>query len=244
MIVLSLMSLIAPLDLELMVGNQLRTAVVAAPAQVKADTPVVFVFHGHGGSGKAAQRSFAMEKHWPEALVIYPDGLPTATQRDPEGKKPGWNARKPEENIDLAFFDALLDWAQTKKHVDAKKVYITGHSNGGGFVYLLATQRGDRIRAAAPSSAGPSTRAKEFPMIPVLHLSGQKDPIVPFANQQKCVDALKTRFGLSEVAPVEQGAVSVFKKPGAPELNFYVHPGGHSLPVAAYPLIAEFFKKH
>lgn len=227
-----------------MVGTRLRTAVVAAPAQVKADTPVVFVFHGHGGSGKAAQRSFAMEKHWPEALVIYPDGLPTATQRDPEGKKPGWNARKPEENIDLAFFDALLDWAQKKQHVDAKKVYITGHSNGGGFVYLLATQRGDRIRAAAPSSAGPSTRAKEFPMIPVLHLSGQKDPIVPFANQQKCVDALKTRFGLSEVTPVEQGAVSVFKKPEAPELNFYVHPGGHSLPAAAYPLIAEFFKKH
>lgn len=238
------MSIVSNLDLELKVGDQLRTAVVATPAHVEPDTPVVFVFHGHGGSGKSAQRAFAMEKHWPEALVIYPDGLPTATQRDPEGKKAGWNTRKPDENIDLAFFDALLKWANDKQHVDAKKVFITGHSNGGGFVYFLATQRGDRIRAAAPSSAGPSTRAKEFPMIPVFHLAGQKDPIVPFANQQKCVDALKTRFGLSEVVPVEQGPVLVFKKAGAPELNFYIHPGGHSLPSAAYPLIAEFFKKH
>ncbi len=235
------MSLLVSEDLDLKVGSQLRTAAVVAPVEPK-NAPLVLVFHGHGGTAQAAQRAFKMEKHWPEALVIYPQGLPTATQRDPDGKKNGWNARSATDNRDLEFFDALLDWAIKKHQIDASRVYITGHSNGGGFVYLLGSQRGDKLRAAAPSSAGPSTRAKEFAQIPVLHLAGEKDPIVPFASQERCVYALKERLGVADIEGKKDGLVTVFKKKGAPEVRFFVHPGGHSLPVAAYPLIAEFFK--
>lgn len=239
-----IMSMLAPDTITITVGEFERTARIAVPTLSAEKMPVVFVFHGHGGTALAAQRSFKMEHHWPPALVIYPQGLPTPTQRDPEGKRDGWNARGATDNRDIAFFDALLAWAKKTHPIDARRVYVTGHSNGGGFTYLLATQRGDQLAAVAPSSAGPSQRAKEFPKIPVLHLGGQKDIIVPFSSQERMVNALRERFGLMDIEPTVEGLTKTFKKDGAPEVAFFAHPGGHSLPVAAYPLIAEFFKRH
>lgn len=240
MIVSIFMSLLAPEVVEFNVGPDQRTAhVVRAEAK---SAPLVIVYHGHGGTAEAARKSFAIEKHWPEAMVIYPQGLPTATQRDPEGKRNGWNARTPADNRDVAFFDTLLDWA-TKHGADPKRVFVTGHSNGGGFTYLLGTQRGDKLRAVAPSSAGPSQRAKEFPSIPVMHLMGEKDVIVPLANQERMVAALRERFGYVETEGTAKGMITAYEREGAPNLHVFRHPGGHSLPVSAYPAIVEFFKR-
>jgi polyhydroxybutyrate depolymerase len=244
MLVPLIMSMLAPDTITITVGDLERTARVAVPTATAEKVPVVFVFHGHGGTALAAQRSFKLEHHWPEALAIYPQGLPTPTQRDPEGKRDGWNARSAVDNRDIAFFDALLEWAKKTHGIDERRVYVTGHSNGGGFTYLLATQRGDKLAGVAPSSAGPSQRAKEFPKIPVLHLGGEKDIIVPFASQERMVNALRDRFGLMEVEPKIEGLTKTYRKDGTPEVVFFAHPGGHSLPVAAYPLIAEFFKRH
>jgi polyhydroxybutyrate depolymerase len=244
MLVPLIMSMLAPDTIAVTVGDLERTARVAVPADTAEKMPVVFVFHGHGGTAVAAQKSFKMEHHWPEAMVIYPQGLPTPTQRDPEGKRDGWNARSVTDNRDIAFFDALLEWARKTHSINEQRVYVTGHSNGGGFTYLLATQRGDKLAAVAPSSAGPSQRAKEFPKIPVLHLGGEKDIIVPFASQERMVNALRDRFGLMEVEPKIEGLTKTYRKDGMPEIVFFAHPGGHSLPVAAYPLIVEFFRRH
>lgn len=244
MLVPLFMAMLLPDAITLTVGGLERTARVALPDGSSKGAPVVIVYHGHGGTAQAAQRAFAVEKHWPAALVIYPQGLPTATQRDPEGKRNGWNARTTADNRDVAFFDALLNWARKEHAIDERRVYVTGHSNGGGFTYLLATQRGDKLAAVAPSSAGPSQRAKEFPKIPVLHLGGEKDPIVPFSSQERMVNALLERFGLQEVEPKVEGLTKTYRKEGSPEVVFFVHPGGHSLPTSAYPLIAEFFKRH
>jgi len=53
--------------------------------------PVVLVFHGHGGTARYAARTFALHRHWPEAIVVYPQGLNTPGRRtDPEGRRPGW----------------------------------------------------------------------------------------------------------------------------------------------------------
>lgn len=54
-------------------------------------TPVVLLGH-HGGS-RQASRSFQMHSEWPEAIVVYMQGLPTPGQwTDPDGKKPGWQS--------------------------------------------------------------------------------------------------------------------------------------------------------
>ncbi|MEI9864297.1 MAG: hypothetical protein WDN00_07025 [Limisphaerales bacterium] len=46
----------------------------------------------------------------------------------------------------MKFFDAVLARLKQDYKVDAKRIYCTGHSNGGGFTYLLWLARGDVFR--------------------------------------------------------------------------------------------------
>src|ERR1044071_4508407 len=69
------------------VNGVTREALVYAPASAKTKpTPIVFAFHGHGGSMHNAARSFGYHDLWPEAIVVYPQGLNTPGQlTDPAG---------------------------------------------------------------------------------------------------------------------------------------------------------------
>ena len=124
--------------LELAVDGVSRSGFVYAPAKAREEpTPVVFVFHGHGGTAFQAGRSFAMHQHWPEAISVYLQGLNTPGKlTDPEGKKPGWqHGAGAEGDRDLKLFDAVMANLKENYKVDAKRVFSTGHSNGGGFTY-------------------------------------------------------------------------------------------------------------
>ena len=68
-----------------------REALISVPEKAKTEpTPVVFGFHGHGGSMKNAARSFRYQELWPEAIVVYMQGLKTPGQlTDPEGLRAG-----------------------------------------------------------------------------------------------------------------------------------------------------------
>ena len=100
-LLLSLLALIATCQaqlpdgvqkLDLTVDGVARSGFVYTPSTAKeTPAPVVFVWHGHGGTAQNAARSFAMYQHMPEAISVYLQGLNTPGQlTDPEGKKPGW----------------------------------------------------------------------------------------------------------------------------------------------------------
>ena len=86
-----------------------------------------------------AARSFQIHERWDEAIVVYMQGLNTPGQlTDPEGKKRGWQKEKGDQkDRDLRFFDEVLKAMKSEYKVDVKRIYSTGHSNGGGFTYLL-----------------------------------------------------------------------------------------------------------
>ncbi len=125
-----------------------REALVHIPANTKDPAPIIFVFHGHGGTMNAAVKEFALHTRWPQAIVVYPAGLPTPAGNDPKGEHSGWQYHPGEvEDRDVKFFDAMLaDFRQTLK-VDDKRVYAVGFSNGGGFAFVLWAARGDQISA-------------------------------------------------------------------------------------------------
>ena len=77
-----------PEKVEWKVEGAAREGLVCAPSKEGAGAPpLVFGFHGHGGSMQNAARSFKLHELWPEAVVIYLQGLPTPGQlTDPEGK--------------------------------------------------------------------------------------------------------------------------------------------------------------
>lgn len=133
------------------VGELTREALVYLPSKKSDDAaPVVFGFHGHGGSSQNAARSFGFEKLWPEAIVVYMQGIPTPGRlTDPEGKRNGWQSDAGDQgDRDLKFFDAVLATLREKYKVDDRRIYSSGHSNGGGFTYLLWAKR--------PTSSPPS----------------------------------------------------------------------------------------
>src|SRR6476620_8158028 len=74
------------------VGGMKREGLVHRPTTVgERGAPLVFVFHGHGGSMQTAARSQPVHELWPEALVVYLQGVPTPGRlTDPEGKRNGW----------------------------------------------------------------------------------------------------------------------------------------------------------
>src|SRR5262249_4192596 len=60
------------------IGDTTREALVYTPEKAaKEPVPLVFVFHGHGGTMKYASTKMAIHDHWPEAICVYPQGLNT-----------------------------------------------------------------------------------------------------------------------------------------------------------------------
>ena len=223
-----------------------REALVAAPASAKtAPTPVVFAFHGHGGNMNQAARSFGYHTVWPEAIVVYMQGLNTPGKlTDPEGKKPGWQHDiGAQGDRDLKFFDAVLATLEKDYRVDDKRIYSTGHSNGGGFTYLLWAARGDRFAAVAPSAAVlvPANLPKLKPK-PVMHVAGENDSLVKYEWQDRMMAALRKINECGEGQPWGKFCTLYPSKLNTPVVT-YIHHGTHQFPAAAPAAIVKFFKE-
>jgi polyhydroxybutyrate depolymerase len=241
-----------PVRREWTVGDARRESLIHAPASAKdKPTPVVFAFHGHGGTMKAAANNFAYHRHWPGAICVYMQGLPTPGKlTDPEGKRPGWQHNRGEQgDRDLAFFDAVLKSLRADYKIDDKRIYATGHSNGGRFTYLLWAERGEVFAAVAPS-ASPATRLlKDLKPKPCLHVAGEKDQLVAFASQKRSMDAIRKLNGCPETGkPWDKSGMltgTEYPSEGGTPLVTLIHPGDHKFPSADAPkLIVKFFQQH
>ena len=161
-----------------------RTALVFAPdSAAKTSSPLVFGWHGHGGGSRQASLSFRMHQVWPEAVVVYAQGLPTKGKTDPEGKKPGWQQGPNDyEGRDLKFFDALLAHLKRTYKIDPDRIYAMGHSNGGRFTDLLWAERGDVFAAFGPSGSPAIGLAYKLKPRSAFHVAGEQDPPVPHSR--------------------------------------------------------------
>lgn len=235
-----------------------REALVYVPASAKKDSvnaktspcPIVFAFHGHGGTMRSSARSFNYHSIWPEALVVYMQGLKTPGKlTDPEGKRTGWQHGLGAENDrDLKFFDAVLASLKADYYVDESRIYSTGHSNGGGFTYLLWGNRGDIFAAMAPSSAVPGKDWRDLKPKPALHLAGKNDPLVKYTWQELAIAGVKKLNGCDgDGTPwMESGKLvgMLYASPSGTPFITLIHPGGHEFPSEAPAMIVKFFKEH
>lgn len=224
-----------------------REALVYLPTKAKETRalPVVFAFHGHGGSMRQAARSFRIHEVWPEAIVIYPQGLPTpGALTDQAGARAGWQGvAGGQGGRDLRFFDAMLAGVRSDYHIDERRIYATGHSNGGLFTYLLWAERGGTFAAFAPSSALLVRGYEKFTPKPVLHLGSPGDPLVKFVWQARMIDYVLKLNGCGPRQPDTPGYRSYASSKGA-EVATYLHSAGHRYDPAEPGLIVRFFQQH
>jgi polyhydroxybutyrate depolymerase len=224
-----------------------REALVSIPADAApaAGWPVVFAFHGHGGTMRQASRSFPIHLVWPDAIVIYPQGLPTPSPLvDREGRWPGWQAMAGAQgDRDLKFFDVMLADLRAEMRIDDNRIYATGHSNGGLFTYLLWAERGDHFAAFAPSAALLARGFQKFRPKPVLHLGSPEDSLVKFAWQERMIDFVLRLNGCGSRQPEATGFTLYPSSKGA-EVATYLHAGGHRFPAEGAEQIVKFFQAH
>ena len=210
------------------VGGVERKALVHLPAKIEG-APVIFAFHGHYGTMRNAARTWHLEREWPEAIVVYAQGVPTKTPNDRVGSGNGWSLFPGSiaPNPDLKFFDAMLATARTEWKVDPKRVFCTGHSNGAAFTYLLWGRYPDTFAALAPVAGAGQYLIRGGTPCPLLAIGAENDPIVKWETQQlPTIEAARKLNGTK--APVE-----VVK-----------HSRGHAYPADAPEKIVAFFKKH
>lgn len=204
--------------------------------------PLILAFHGHGGNMNHSARSFGVQRVWPEATVIYPQGLPTSGMTDPEGRKNGWQQNLGQnDDRDLKFVDAIL-----AKHpeIDHKRIFAMGHSNGGRFTYILWTKRPEVFAAYGPSGSPATGMLRALKPASAFCTAGEKDPLIPYFGQKRSIDYIARLIGVDATKAKVDGYVRIAPGRGGLELGTYVHPGGHEYPPEAAAATVEFFKRH
>ena len=229
------------------VGGVARTAVIVVPGDASRSAPLVFAFHGHGGKGTGMERRSNIEGLWPDAIVVYPDGLVGHKGKtDPEGVRTGWQTRLGEDgDRDLAFYDTMLAALRSQLSIDSDRVYLMGHSNGSAFASLLLNQRGDAIAATANMSAQPSARLLAGdPARSMFMAMGTSDEVVPYDTQKRSIPLAEQKLGVDPTRATVTGYLRAEPGRGGLELQTYIYPGGHAPPPEVPKLVVDFFQRH
>jgi len=231
-----------------MVDGHQREALLDLPAPMpKAGRhPVVFAFHGHGGKARGLARALPLREHWPEAIIVYPQGIPTPGLFDRRGKQTGWQHTGGDEaDRDLRFFDAMLAELQREHDADPHRVHATGHSNGGGFCYVLLAERGHLLASAAPSSASMTQHIGDvdLPQVPILHCGSPDDRVIPWRLQLEAIERLREkRQCAAGAAMAEAPQVTAYRSPTGGLIGVYKHEEGHRIPRRQAAITTAFFK--
>jgi polyhydroxybutyrate depolymerase len=224
-----------------------REALVFAPSAPAPDgkAPVILVFHGHGGNMRGSAAGMHFQRAWPEALVVYLQGLPTSTKLDPGGSKPGWEAEPSaaSDNRDIDFVDAVLATLRQRFAVDTRRIYATGFSNGAFFCYALLALRGETFAAIAPV-AGLARTWQPAPPRPVFVIGGNKDPLVKPDSQRVSLARVRELDGATGPGRPCGAGCMFFPSTTATPVRSVVHDGGHVFPPFATQAIVAFFKNH
>jgi polyhydroxybutyrate depolymerase len=235
----------APAPTKFTVNGVEREALIFLPATTE-NAPVIFAFHGHGGNMYFAARGMAFQNVWPEAIVVYPQGLPTpGILLDRGGKKPGWQREPGQEgDRDLKFVDAMLKVLREKYSVDENRIYATGFSNGGLFTYLLLSQRPNVFAAFAPGGAALLPAVQLTKPRPVLHYGGQADQLAKFERQQATIDQVRRFNDCPEVGEPCGRNCTLYRSSKDAPVETFIHPLGHMYPPPVTPVIVNFFKQN
>ncbi len=224
-----------------------REALVYLPTTPsKSKPPVIFAFHGHGGNMHFAASGMAFQNYWPEAIVVYPQGLPTpGIVLDLEGKEPGWQRERGQEgDRDLKFVDAILATLRQEYSVDENRIYATGFSNGGLFTYLLLSQRPNVFAAFAPGGAVLLPNVQLSQPRPVFHYGGKTDRLARFEKQEATINQVRKFNGCAEQGESCGADCTLYRSTKAAPVETFIHPYGHFFPPAVTPLLVKFFQEH
>ncbi len=157
-----------------MVRDVERTFIVYLPPSYDGAeaVPVLFMFHGHGGTAAGAMSATYDWQVTADAngfIVVFPESLSPPGKNieifgqvicenyDLTGKR--WDVAHVFsddrcDSQDLDFVEAILDWLEASYNINSSHVFSTGHSYGAFFSYYVAVCLPERIAAFGEHSGG------------------------------------------------------------------------------------------
>jgi len=204
--------------------------------------PLALVFDVHGYSSFASEQ--LVRSKWDQ--MADKEGFVLI---DPEGVNKSWNAGSccgGNNQDDVKYFRDVVAKATAELCIDEKRVYVSGHSNGGAMAYRLACEAADIFAAAAPvcgwmtvSTCNPA-RA-----IPMLEIRGLNDGTAwcrtmpgPSSSNSRCrshptLETLKVLPGASPLPPSDRRRKGVSGCAGYPLRDFASLQRGREIPIAS-----------
>lgn len=143
-----------------------------------APAPTVFALHGFLGTGRAMSRSIGLNvvarQHG--FVVVYANGL---GRRWNDGRDPSAATN------DTGYLSGLINHIQAQGLAQADRIYIAGHSNGGGMAMRMACDRPDLIAAIAVVATKVPTnyQCAGGQPVPALFVYGTADRISPHVGR-------------------------------------------------------------
>lgn len=186
--------------------------------------PLMIFLHGAGERGTNLN---LVAVHGPPKLVQSKKDFPfvLVSPQCPPGQR--W-----QDDVVLGLLDEIL----SKHKVDPERVYLTGLSMGGYGTWSLAVKHPGRFAAVAPICGGGETidvlltsrqKAAALKSLGVWAFHGGRDPVVPLAESERMVNALR--------------------RAGCTDIKLTVYPeAGHDSWTEAYntPELYEWFLQH
>ncbi|MEQ1757547.1 MAG: hypothetical protein ABL986_04460 [Vicinamibacterales bacterium] len=216
-----------------------RRAIVFAPVATGARIPVVFVFHG---AGDTAENFTGVGFHdaWPEALIVYMDGL----GRFPGGGGAFQTTDSSAANRDLRFFDVALADLRQRYPLDQRRIYATGFSNGAKLVYLLWATRASTFAAFAPVAGMLTAKVPLGEPKPFIHIGGRQDHQNEFTEQLQSVELGRTANAATGAGTSCGTNCTRYSSDKEAPVMTVLHPDGHIWPRDASTLIVKFFRTY
>lgn len=153
-------------------------------------TPLIVLLHGYGSSG-VGQDGYMKFSELVDSygyLLATPDG----TQEAGGENNRFWNASKAccnffeSQQDDSSYVMSIIETVQAQYNVDARRIYLIGHSNGGFMSYRTAYEHSDVIAGIASLAGSEATDAMPAPAHPVhvLQIHGTADGTIAYNGSQ------------------------------------------------------------
>lgn len=173
-------------DYQVMTSGEARDYRVHVPPGYTAEKPVALVVALHGYTEKIDE--YMEISHFAEAvdqrgmIVVFPQG------KAPLGV-PGWNAgtccgtAQTQKTPDVQFIRDMVAKIEQDYCIDPQRIFASGFSNGGMLSHRLACELSERIAAIGAVSGtmaiDPCVPKRQ---VPILHIHGTSDIVVPYNN--------------------------------------------------------------
>lgn len=166
-------------DLTLLAAGQERRFRLHIPGKLANPPALVFAMHGYGGNpvGMEEYSGFSKLSDKDGFIVVYPQAV---------GDIPAWNLEAG-QNLDITFFNALIDDLLLRCPIEPGRVFAVGHSRGGGMSNRLACSLSERVSAVGSVAGAFGFWQDCQPTRPVAFIAihGLQDTTVPYNGRPK-----------------------------------------------------------